>query len=56
MASKEEAGKEVKEASEMKMLRRVCGVIKMVKIRNKLLRGTTKVVKISKKIQERRLL
>ena len=43
------------EVEEMKMLRWMCGVTKMDKIRNERIRGTAKVEKISKKIQERRL-
>ena len=43
------------EVEEMKMLRWMCGVTKMDKIRNERIRGTVKVEKISKKIQERRL-
>ena len=43
------------DVTEMKMLRWMCGVTKMDKIRNERIRGTTKVVEISKKVQERRL-
>ena len=43
------------EVEEMKMLRWMCGVTKMDKIRNERIRGTVKAEKISKKIQERRL-
>ena len=43
------------EVEEMKMLRWMCGVTKMDKIRIERIRGTAKVEKISKKIQERRL-
>jgi len=43
------------EVAEMKMLRWMCGVTKMDKIMNERIRGTTKVVEISRKIQERRL-
>ena len=37
---------------EMRMLRRMCGVTKMDRIRNEIIRGTTKVGEISKKVQE----
>ena len=37
------------------MLRWMCGVTKLDKIRNERIRGTIKVEKISKKVQERRL-
>ena len=40
------------EVGEMKMLRRMCGVTRMDKIRNEKIRGTTKVVEISRKIQK----
>ena len=43
------------EVEEMKMLRWMCGVTKMDKIRNERIRGTAKVEKISKKNQGRRL-
>ena len=43
------------EVEEMKMLRWICRVTKMDKIRNERIRGTAKVEKISKNIQERRL-
>ena len=39
----------------MRMLRWMCGVAKLDKIRNKRIRGTTKVGEITKKVQERRL-
>jgi len=39
----------------MKMLRWMCGVTRLDKIRNERIRGTTKVVEVSKKVQERRL-
>ena len=39
----------------MRMLRWMCGVTKLDKIRNERIRGTTKVGSIIKKIQERRL-
>ncbi len=41
--------------AEMKMLRWMCGVTKMDRIRNERIRGTVKVTEISKKVQERRL-
>ena len=41
--------------AEMRMLRWMCGVTKLDKIRNEKIRGTTKVGSIIKKIQERRL-
>ena len=37
------------------MLRWMCGVTNLDTIRNKRIRGTTKVEEISKKVQERRL-
>ena len=43
------------EVAEMRMLRWMCGVTKLDKIRNERKRGTTKVWEITKKIQERRL-
>ena len=39
----------------MRMLRLMCGVTKLDKIRNEIIRGTTKVGEITKKFQERRL-
>ena len=39
----------------MRMLRWMCGVTKLDKIRNDRIRGTTKVGEITKKVQERRL-
>ena len=42
------------DVTEIRMLRRMCGVItKMDKIRNETIRRTTKVGDISKKVQER---
>ena len=43
------------EVNEMRMLRWMCGVTRKDKIRNKHIRGTTKVVQASRKITERRL-
>ena len=43
------------EVAEMRMLRWMCGVTKLDKIRNERIRGTTKVGEIIKKVQERRL-
>ena len=43
------------EVAEMRMLRWVCRVTKLDNIRNERIRGTTKVGKITKKVQERRL-
>ena len=43
------------DVAEMKMLRWMCGVTKMDRITNERIRGTTKVVEMSKKVQERRL-
>ncbi|XP_066941095.1 uncharacterized protein [Macrobrachium rosenbergii] len=40
---------------EVKMLRWMCRVAKMDRIKNERIRGTTKVVELSKKAQERRL-
>ena len=39
----------------MRMLRWMCGVTNLERIRNKRIRGTSKVEEISKKVQERRL-
>ena len=39
----------------MKILRWMCGVTKLDKIRNERIRGTIKVGGITKKVQERRL-
>ena len=39
----------------MRMLRWMCGVTRLDKIRNERIRGTTKVGEMTKKIQERRL-
>ena len=39
----------------MRMLRWMCGVTKLDKVRNERIRGTTKVGEITKKVQERRL-
>ena len=43
------------EVAEMRMLRRMCGVMKLDNIRNERIKGTTKVGEIAKKVQERRL-
>ena len=43
------------EVVEMRMLRCMCRVTKLDNIRNERIRGTTKVGKITKKVQERRL-
>ena len=43
------------EVAEMRMLRWMCGVTKLDKIRNERIRGTTKVGEITKKVQERML-
>ena len=39
----------------MTMIRWMCGVTRLDKIRNERIRGTTKVGEIAKKVQERRL-
>ena len=43
------------EVAEIIMLRWMCGVTKLDKIKNERIRGTTKVGEITKKVQERRL-
>ena len=43
------------EVVEMRMLRWMCGVTKLDKIRNERIRTTTKVGEITKKVQERRV-
>ena len=43
------------EVAEMRMLRCMCRVTNLDTIRNERIRGTTKVGKITKKVQERRL-
>ena len=43
------------EVADMRMLRWMCGVAELDKIRNERIRGTTKVREITKKVQERRL-
>ena len=43
------------EVAEMSMLRWMCGVTKLDKIRNERIRRATKVGEITKKVQERRL-
>ena len=43
------------EVAEIRMIRMMCGVTKLDKIRNERIRGTTKVGEITKKVQERRL-
>ena len=43
------------EVAGMRMLRWMFGVMKLDKIRNEIIRGTTKVREITKKVQERRL-
>ena len=43
------------EVAEIRMLRCMCGVTKLDKIRNERIRGTTKVGKITNKVQEMRL-
>ena len=43
------------EVAEMRMLRWMCGVTKLDKIRNERIRGTTKVEEITTKVQERQL-
>ena len=51
----EEGNEKKLEVAEMRMLRWMCGVTKLDKIRNERIRGTTKVGGITKKVQERRL-
>ena len=43
------------DVAEMKMLRWMAGVTRMDRVRNKYIRGTLKVVEVSKKVQEGRL-
>ena len=45
----------IKTLAEMRMLRWTCAVTELDKIRNERIRGTTKVGKIAKKVEERRL-
>ena len=40
------------DVAEMRMSRRMCGVIKLDRIKNERIRGTAKVGEISKKVQE----
>ena len=54
MGVEEGTGKKL-EVAEIRMLRWMCGVTKLDKIRNERIRGTTKVGEITKKVQERRL-
>jgi len=42
------------DVTEMRMLRWMCGITRRETVRNVRVRGTTKVVEVSKKIQERR--
>ena len=43
------------DVAEMRMLRWMCGVTKLDKIRNERIRGTTKVWEVAKKVKERML-
>lgn len=43
------------DVAEMRMLRWMCGVTKLDRIRNERIRGTVKVGEVSKKVQEKRL-
>ena len=43
------------EVAELRMVRPMCGVTKLDKIRHERIRGTTKVGEITKKVKERRL-
>ena len=43
------------DAAEMRMLRWMCGVTKLDRIRTEIITGPTKVGEISKKVQESRL-
>ena len=43
------------EVAEMRMLRWMCGVTKLDRIKNYYIRGTAKVAEVTKKMQERRL-
>ena len=43
------------DVTEMKMLRWMCGVTKLDRIRNERIRGAVMVTEISKKVQERRM-
>ena len=47
--------KKESEVAEMRMLRWMCGVTQLDKIRNERIRGTTKVGEITNKVHERRL-
>ena len=44
------------EGAEMRILRWMCGVTKLDKISNEIIRGTTKVGEITTKVHERRLM
>ena len=54
IAIEEGTGKQF-EVAEMRMLRWMCGVTKLDKIRNERIRWITKVWEMAKKVQERRL-
>ena len=51
----EETQEKKLDVAEMRMLRWMSGVTKLDRIRNEVIRGTTKVGEISKKVQESRL-
>ena len=54
-ASMKKAHEKKMDVAEMRMLRWMCGVTREDRIRNDYIRGTTKVLEVSKKVEEGRL-